>query len=219
MLVQRRDRAAPGRSGRQLRSGLVLGLLAGLVVVGVVGWAVYDSVANSSGRAYAFFTQVPPGYSLDRQDSGGLTLTTASRATVADTADVKAALRQDGFQGGQVRSWLDGQQFIEIAIFTLGSQGEARQFQRFEVNYALKLPGNGASEADVTFAVPHVPATAFYANGNQSVNGQPLFAQGSWFTRGDRAYLVYVGAPYPTSTMLLDTMTSGEYRAVATRSS
>jgi hypothetical protein len=217
--VQRRDRAAPGRSGRRRRSGLVLGLVAALVVAGVVAWAVYDSIANSSGRPYAFFTQVPPGYSLDRQDSGGLTLSTASRATVADSADVKAALRQDGFQGGQVRSWLDGQQFIELAVFTLGSPGQARRFERFEVNYALKLPGNGASEADVTFAVPHVPATAFYANGNQSGDGQPLFAQGSWFTRGDRAYLVYVGAPYPTTTILLDTLTSGEYRSVASRSS
>ena len=162
----------------------------------VIGWVVADLM--SSGPSVHLYAKAIPGYSIDPESTGKLSLESASETTIMPTDTVQAELRRDGFAAGEARTWRKGDDFAEIIAFRLSSSKHARSLVKFALDYAEQLPGGGVHAGKAAlFTVPGVAAAqGFMAEGN-STTGPPLFVQGAWYVDGPIAYLVETGGPQP----------------------
>jgi hypothetical protein len=193
----------------------VLVVLATFVVAMAIA-VVADVVVGGTPAPVAFTNKIAPGYVLDRSASGALTMSNAARATIATADELGPQLVAAHFTGGQSRVWTNGDQFAEIEIFNFRSAAGATSVMQYSLDLAVHLAGGGSdAKSAVLTKVPGVPgATAFYAAGNQTAGGPPLFVWGSWFTVGQHAYLIETGSPQPLTAAFMRALTQAEFRLV-----
>jgi hypothetical protein len=179
-----------------------------LALVGVI--VVSARTGHESGKLQ-LISVVPAGYVLDPVSSGSLSRDAAADSTVIAAETLRPRL--EDFRTGHAKMWRSAQgRFIEVAAYRFGSASQARSFMHLQLDYARQLAVAGARVVGPVKGVPG--AMTFYVQGEQDSDGTPLFIWGSWFTRGDVAYLVELGGPQPASTSLLVALTQSQFRLV-----
>jgi hypothetical protein len=169
---------------------------------------------RGSTVSYQFTKSIPDDYTLT--SDGKLDAASASRTTIAATTETAVALAHAHFVGGHARSWVKGDNTIQIAIFGFRSNGGAAAFRRFELQYAVDLAG---SDPDATRSVLFpisgaASATGFFAAGLPS-NDEPLFVTGCWIVKDTQAVLVQTSGPVPQGNASTVRLCAAEYRALA----
>lgn len=191
------------------RRGRVIVAVVVAVAVALAGVIVATAEGSSNGKL-ELLSAVPAGYVPDPASTGRLSRDAAAASTVIAADTLRPRL--EGFRTGQVKQWQSGERYIKIAAYRFGSAGEARRLMQLQLDYARSLAVGGAR---VTGEVKGAPgASSFYVQGDEDSDGTMLFIWGSWFTRGNVAYLVELGGSQPASTALLVELTRRQYRLV-----
>lgn len=184
------------------------------LVVGVGAWAAVE--ATGSAPPYRLLPDAAPGFAADPLGTGSLDLDAAAQATLMPAGRLRPQLRRDGFSGGRSRTWRSGDEFVEVAAFTLADARAAQALEQAELDYAAGLPGGGVHAGSAAFfSIPGLPAArGFVADGIADSGGAPLFVYGAWFTAGDRAYLVEDGSQSPRSVDFAQALARRQYGLV-----
>lgn len=191
------------------RRGWVVVAVVVALVVAVVGVIVATAQRSPNGRL-ELLSAVPAGYVPDPASTGSLSRDAAAESTVIAADTLRPRL--EGFRTGQVKQWESGERYIKIAAYRFRSAAQASRLMQLQLRYARALAVGGAR---VTGEIKGVPgASTFYVQGEQDSDKTTLFIWGSWFTRGNVAYLVELGGSQPASTALLVELTRRQYRLV-----
>jgi hypothetical protein len=192
-------------------------VLVGVGIVVVIAAAILIGHwigGGGSPMSYQFTKSIPDDYMLT--SDGKLDMASASRTTIAASPETAASLAHAHFLAGHARSWVKGNDTIQIAIFGFGSNGGATAFRKFELNYAVDLAGTGP-EATRAVLLPIsgvASATGFFADGLPS-NDEPLFVTGCWIVKNTQAVLVQTSGPVPQGNASMVRLCEAESRTLA----